>query len=501
MTGERELEDVWTSLGDELGDENASNTQGPELAPITGVRPANSITDQPPALPTEGDPREQVSQVIRFTRPFAPSLEKPVEASSVTRKKDIWSNAPAAFHTPTIPAAKPDDSLPIETDLTPLRSVHPLYVRESVPPRPNEVFDSVNALMAHHVLATALRAPTKVMDRETRNSLGSDRPRSDAPPARMDNDNAASLEELAAKTVPSNEENNLVLEPTSYSARTTILPNDQITAATPLIAAMSSSAAFSKPIRLESIIINDVPVLATWQEMKNMSVADPNLLETPSDRFITDPKEPWWKRWGNKIKETATAISTKVRETLSEIFTFRTSTRRAVLGILAGATLGTIATMQHEAPTTEAHQEAPVVHVQTTAPTNVPVVDTMDQQVIHNPDQTPLVVHAATVTVDEHSSHITFVQALTQFLTSNRAHAKLANYNHHTGDAIRILHSLEQNTDIADTAYHLRHHTHRGDRFHFAVMSDGSIQLDHWHGRHSQSNKLPTPITFRLPQR
>jgi hypothetical protein len=235
--------------------------------------------------------------------------------------------------------------------------------------------------------------------------------------------------------------------------------------------------------------------------VKKVIVADQSLVERTSDRFITDPQAPWWQRLGNEIKETASAISSKVRETLSEIFTFRASTRRTMLAVLAGASLGTITALHHQTSKTDAHEEVPVVHIQTTDATIPTTITTPETPVTTSPDQTPRAVHAATVIVGEDSRPITFVQALTQFLTSNAARAQLGRYQHHTGDAVRVLHNLERNTDLAETAHLLRHDTHRGDRFHFAIMNDGSIRLDHWNSRHSQSNKLPDPVTFDLPRR
>ncbi len=504
MPGERGFNDDWKSLELELATIGASNGQGAQIDSITDVRPVSSITDIPPP-PPQDNARDEITNVIHATWPIHPSLERPTKAPSAVKERDVWSNAPAALHTPTIAPARPDNNLPTETELTPLRAIHPLFVRESKPPSPEGVFASVNALMPFHELSTTLRAPTRVMDKETKNSLGPDRPKSDAPPAGTEVKDQASLEELAAMTDSYAEDPEVHLEPIPIvTSRETILPSEQITALkiakeTPRVICTNPPSIIAKV--LESIIIDGVPVHGRWcQEVNKVVVEDESLLERTSEQFITDPKEPWWKRWGNKIKKAATAITSTVRETLSEIFTFRTSTRRAILGILAGAVLGTVATQHHKAPTTEAHQDVPVVHVQTTTPTNSPMVDTVEQQVTQNPDQTPLVVHAATVTVDEHSPHVTFVQALSQFLTSNGARAKLGTYHHHTGDAIRVLHGLEQNNDLAATAYQLRQHTHRGDHFHFAVMSDGSVQLGHWSGRHSQSNRLPAPITFRLPQ-
>lgn len=461
MNEGREFTDDWASLGAELAEENAGNNQGHQIEPITSVRPANSITDKPPAS-LEGDTRKLPAQVIRLTRAFAPSMERQAPPP------DAWSISPPST-TERVLVKQARDTLPI-SDPTPVRGVNPDDLKKSIPPE--ALFSHINSTIPPSSLASALRAPTKVI-----------------PPD--------SLVELAATVAEPSIPPTRALASTYHHA--TILP-------TPLDESLPVSSP-SQPAAqatnsLASIIIEGLPILSSWtSEVQKVIVEDQCLVESTSDRFITDPKAPWWQRLGNKIKETASALSSKVRETLSEIFTFRASTRRTMLAVLAGASLGTITALHHHISKTEAHEEVPVVHIQTTDATIPTTITTPETPVTTSPDQTPRAVHAATVTVGEDSRPITFVQALTQFLTSNAARAQLGSYQHHTGDAVRVLHSLERNTDLAETSHLLRHNTHRGDRFHFAVMNDGSIRLDHWNSRHSQSNKLPGPVTFDLPRR
>ncbi len=449
--------DDWASLEAALAEENANNNQGTPLEPITCLRPANSITDQPPAALEDDKGRKLAAHVIRLTKPFAPSMERQAETP------DTWGSYPPPT-TKSVSDRPHRDTLPI-SDLTPVRGVNPDDLRKSI--RPDAVFSHVNSTIPPRSLASALRAPTKVI-----------------PPD--------SLAELTAPLAPPR-----ALASTYHHS--TILP-------TPIdepLAAMSSALVTSRNNEsTASIIIDGLPVLTSWtSEVNKVIIEDQYLIESTPDRFITDPQAPWWKRLGNKIKETAGAISTKVRNTLSEIFTFRASTRRSILAVLAGVSLGTVTALHHHSSKTETHEEAPVVHIPTTDTTIPTTVTTPELPVTTSPDQTPRTVHAATVTVGDDSRPITFVQALTQFLTSNDARAQLGRYQHHTGDAIRVLHSLERNTNLAETAHLLRHDTHRGDQFHFAIMNDGSIRLDHWHSRHSQSNKLPDPVTFDLPRR
>ncbi len=450
MNGECETAaDDWASLGAELAEENAGNNQGQQLHPITSVRPANSITDQPPASLEDDDARKLVAQVIRLTKPFAPSMERQAKTP------DAWSISPPS-PTEHVLVKHNRNTLPM-SDLTPVRGVNPDDLRTSI--RPDALFSHVNSTIPPSSLASALRAPTIVMPPDSLAKL------------------TATVEE------PS-------IPPTKALASTyhhpTILP----------------APIDERHTSLASIIIEGLPILSSWtSEVKKVIIEDQSLIESTSDRFITDPKAPWWKRLGNEIKKTASAISSKVRETLSEIFTFRASTRRTMLAVLAGASLGTVTALHHQTSKTAAHEEVPVVHIQTTDATIPTTITTPKIPVTTSPDQAPQAVHAATITVGEDSRPVTFVQALTQFLTSNAARAQLGRYQHHTGDAVRVLHNLERNTDLAETAHLLRHDTHRGDRFHFAIMNDGSIRLDHWNSRHSQSNKLPDPVTFDLPRR
>ena len=462
--------DDWASLEAALAEENANNNQGTPLEPITCLRPANSITDQPPAALEDDKGRKLAAHVIRLTKPFAPSMERQAETP------DTWGSYPPPT-TKSVSGRPHRDTLPI-SDLTPVRGVNPDDLRKSI--RPDAVFSHVNSAIPPSTFASALRAPTKVI-----------------PPD--------SLARLKAKEAEPSSTPTRELASTYHHP--TILPPTPIDLTQ---GAMSSSLGPSQtnqpPVQhttsLASIIIKDLPVLASWaNEPNKVIVADQSLVERTPDRFITDPQAPWWKRLGNKIKETAGAISTKVRNTLSEIFTFRASTRRSILAVLAGVSLGTVTALHHHSSKTETHEEAPVVHIPTTDTTIPTTVTTPELPVTTSPDQTPRTVHAATVTVGDDSRPITFVQALTQFLTSNDARAQLGRYQHHTGDAIRVLHSLERNTNLAETAHLLRHDTHRGDQFHFAIMNDGSIRLDHWRSRHSQSNKLPDPVTFDLPRR
>lgn len=493
-------EDVWATLEDEMAQSDASNQQGPS-APVTVVRPRASITNRP-TRPFE-NARGEVAEAIRNTKPFGKGISpsEPVQ----TIERDDWG---VGNHSHTIPAGRPAGLLPISDD-TPLRGIahEDLKATRS----PENLFRRVNSRLPEATLNALLRAPTREMRRDEKDSLLPDRPRSDAPKVEKDvgEEQPTSLAKLVAqvdtcmKVPPEEEQTDDHMDP-----RPTLLPppnndlNAQIEAIRSAIVARETCTkpTSSAPIVEESIITSEPGTYKPFVDTTPSIIIDESL-----DRgyYITDPKIPWWKNWSSKIKKTAHAISRKVRETLSSIFSLRTYTRKRIWGVLAAAGLSALS-MVHDKPTphSEDHQ-APVVNVPATppvAPTPVPTLD-IETPVTPSIDQTPIVTHSATVTVDEYSPHITFVQALTSFLTSNGARANLGRYQHHTGDAIRILHSLERNSDLAETAAKLRHQTHRGDQFSFAVMSDGSIRMNHWRGRRSLDNKLPAPITFALPQR
>lgn len=497
---EAEPADIWATLENEITKEAASNESG-NPSPVTGVRTRASITDRP-AQPE--DTRPEIAEVIRNTKPFGRGITPSERGHTVD--KDQWG---VGYHSHTIPAGRPGSLLPISDD-TPLRGI--AHADLNATRSAENLVRRVNSRIPEVKLNSILRAPTREMSPEEKDSLVPDRRRSDAPAAEKGTSEELppSLAELVSQvTVGLEKLNAEAVMDSRVDPRPTLLPpqnNDigaQIEAIRSAIEARDASTKSTptSPIAEESIITSEPGAYQTLFDKTPSVVIDDDSLNR--EYYITDPKVPWWKNLGNKIKETASAISRNVRETISNIFNLRTSTRRRIWSVIAAAGLSALGIM-HEKPTSnsEAHN-APVVNVQATtpiAPTPVPTLGT-ETPVTPSIDQTPIATHSATVTVDEHSPHITFVQALTNFLTSNGARAKLGRYQHHTGDAIRILHSLERNSDLAETAAKLRHQTHRGDQFSFAVMSDGSIRMNHWRGRRSLDNKLPAPITFSLPQR
>lgn len=514
--------DMWAELEEEIAGEKASDQQAD---PVTGIRARASITTDRPVRPHDTD-RIKITAAIRNTIPFEgdhrrndvmPRSTRPF-GKGVSINPEPTPTLPTdklgiGTHSNTIPAGRPEKLVPI-SDITPLRGI--AHKDLEATRSPENLFTRVNSQIPEPKLASILRAPTREMRRDEKDSLAPHRPRSDAPTTaeKSCEEQPASLAELALQ-LTSDAQIELPLQTDSFDLvvdpRPTMLPPKETTIEEVIAAVKNAVDARSAANRAidsntdEESIITSEPILATYHTRVDKTpsiIVDDEFYSR--DYYVTDPKQPeapWWKRLSNKMKDAATKISRTVRETLSSIFNLRISTRKSIVGVLAAASLGAIAAL-HGKPTTH-HNDAPVVHVNPTtsvAPTFVPVGDT-EIQVPPTIDQTPIITHTATVTVDEHSPHVTFVQALTSFLTSNSARSKLGSYRHHTGDAIRVLHSLERNSNLADTARNLRHATHRGDRFSFAVMSDGSIQLNHWHSRHSAENKLAAPITFALPQR
>lgn len=517
--------DMWAELEEEIAAQEAGNQQG-SPAPVTGVRSRASITDRP--VRPNDTARLKVTEIVRHTRPFeAPRQENDAEIRNTKPFGKGISIAPKqthslptdklgiGTHSNTIPAGRPENLVPL-SDITPLRGIahEDLKATRSA----ENLFRRVNSRIPEQKLDSILRAPTREMSRDEKASLAPDRPRSDAPikAEEQPNNQVASLAELALPLIHE-AGTELASQPDSFDPlvdpRPTMLPpkgntiEDLIAAVKIAVEARSAAQRATDPNTDEESIVTSEPILAQYHipvdKTPSIIIDDEHC---GRDYYVTDPKQPeapWWKRLGNKMKETATKVSRTIRETFQNIFNLRTSTRRNIASVLAAASFGVIAGLHGKPTTNHNHTDAPVVQVAPTAsvaPTLVPTVDT-ENQVTTIIDQTPIVTHSATVIVDEHSPHITFVQALTSFLTSSSARAQLASYSHHTGDAIRVLHSLEHNRNLADTASHLRYGTHRGDRFNFAVMSDGSIQLNHWHSRHSEENKLSAPITFALPRR
>ncbi len=243
---------------------------------------------------------------------------------------------------------------------------------------------------------------------------------------------------------------------------------------------------------LHSIVIDDIELHA--------QAAEATARHTPIEQ---QKKIHWLDSLKNSITTAANKISDVVRSSIASIFSFRRNIRQSFAAILLAAGLNAIASSQGTpVPQAQANEPAPI-SVQTVSNIVTPVVDSdISPTPIVTTAETPAAhnTFSKTITVSTgHSPHVTFVQALTEFLTDNGTRAALpAGYQHRHSDAIRILHQLERGPQH-ETAGHLRHLTHSGDRFSFSVMSDGTISLGNWQNRHNDNNRLPAPITFGLP--
>lgn len=242
--------------------------------------------------------------------------------------------------------------------------------------------------------------------------------------------------------------------------------------------------------KLNSIVIDDITLQAQAAEATARYMSDERKEETG-----------WFDSLKSSIKTAATKISEVVRSSIASIFSFRRTMRQSFAAILLAAGLNAIASSQGT-PVQQAHTDEPTpVNVQVAPSYATTAVDgDIAPTVAQAETPVALSTFSKTITVTSGlSPHVTFVQALTEFLTNNGTRAALpAGYQHRHGDAIRILHQLERGPQH-ETANHLRHLTHTGDRFSFSVMSDGSISLDNWQNRHTNNSKLPRPITFDLP--
>lgn len=240
---------------------------------------------------------------------------------------------------------------------------------------------------------------------------------------------------------------------------------------------------------LRSIVIDDKELAA--------QAADATARHIPTEH---QEKTHWLDSLKNSITTAANKISDVVRSSIASIFSFRKTIRQSFAAILLAAGLNAIASSQGT-PIPQAHANEPSPVSIEIAPTINPVVDN-DITTTGTEVETPVAqrTFSKTITVaNGHSPHVTFVQALTEFLTDNGTRAALpVGYQHKQGDAIRILHQLERSPQH-EAASHLRQLTHTGDRFSFSVMSNGSISLDNWQNRHNDSSQLPTPLTFDLP--